>query len=73
MRERGQDTICDDSPLWDGDKASQMDMGAIKALIILEELDPKELQKILNLKGVKTVEELDALTVRNLLRYLRTT
>jgi hypothetical protein len=43
----------------------------IRALMLIKEIHPQQLQRVLDSKGVETLEQLDWLTVRNFLHYLR--
>ena len=50
---------------------SGLDLAEIKTLIDLKGIRRDELRRVLDSKGVDTLEELDPLTARNLLHYLR--
>ncbi len=53
------------------DPISGLDLAEIKTLILVKRVGQKELQRVLESKGVQTLEELDPLTAKNLLHYLR--
>ena len=50
---------------------SGLDLAEINTLILVKGVGEEELQRVLESKGVETVEELDSLTARNFLHYLR--
>jgi hypothetical protein len=50
---------------------SGIELAEIRALMLIKEVQPQQLQRILDAKGVTTLEQLDCLTVRNFLHYLR--
>ena len=52
-------------------KISGIELAEIKTLMLIKEVNAGELQQILDAKGVATLEQLDWLTARNLLHYLR--
>lgn len=52
-------------------RVSGIEAAEIKTLILIKDAGKEELQRVLDSKGVKTVEELDSLTARNFLYYLR--
>jgi hypothetical protein len=39
--------------------------------MLVKEIDPKELQRVLEKKGVEKLQDLDSLTIRNFLQYLQ--
>jgi hypothetical protein len=53
------------------DSISGLDLAEIKTLILVKQVGREELLRVLDSKGVETLEELDSLTVRNFLHYLR--
>lgn len=52
-------------------RISGIDLAEIKTLILVKEVGKEELERVLESKGVETLEELDPLTAKNLLYYLR--
>ena len=52
------------------DKISGIELAEIKTLILIKEVHVRQLQRVLNLKGVETLEQLDTPTARNFLHYL---
>jgi hypothetical protein len=48
-----------------------LDIAEIKTLMLVKEIDPNELQRLLDKKGVENLEDLDAFTIRNVLQYLQ--
>jgi len=50
---------------------SAVDIAEIKTLMLLKEVDADLLQRVLDGKGVQKLEDLDWLTIRNFLHYLR--
>jgi len=48
-----------------------LDIAEIKTLMLVKEIDPKVLQRVLDKKGVQKLEDMDTLTIRNFLRYLQ--
>ena len=48
-----------------------LDIAEIKTLMLLKEVDADQVQRVLDGKGVQKLEDLDWLTIRNLLHYLR--
>jgi len=48
-----------------------MDLAEIKTLMLLKDLDSRDVEKILDMTGVKNLDELDWLTAKNLLSYLQ--
>lgn len=55
----------------DGITVAGMDLAEIKTLMLLKDLDSRDVEKILNMTGVKNLDELDWLTAKNLLSYLQ--
>jgi hypothetical protein len=53
------------------DRISGIELAEIKILMLIKEVRPQQLQRVLDAKGVTTLEQLDCLTVRNFLHYLR--
>ena len=53
------------------DPISGLDLAEIKTLILVKGVGKEELQRVLESKGIKTLEQLDAITARNFLHYLR--
>jgi hypothetical protein len=57
---------------WDpSEKISGIEMAEIEMLMLIKEVPKEELQRVLDSKGVKKLEDLDSLTARNFLHYLR--
>jgi hypothetical protein len=54
------------------ERISGIDLAEIKTLMLIKDVPPEQLQQILDAKEVGTLEQLDWLTVRNFLHYLRT-
>jgi hypothetical protein len=50
---------------------SGIELAEIKTLMLIKEVHPERLQRVLDSKGVETLEQLDTLTARNFLHYLR--
>jgi len=50
---------------------SALDIAEIKTLMLMKEIDATQLQRVLDGKGVQKLEDLDWLTIRNFLHYLR--
>ena len=50
---------------------SAFDIAEIKTLMLLKEVEADQLQRVLDGKGVRKLEALDRLTIRNFLHYLR--
>jgi hypothetical protein len=48
-----------------------MDLAEIKTLMLLKNLNSRDVEKILGMTGVKDLEELDWLTAKNLILYLQ--
>ncbi len=48
-----------------------LDIAEIKTLMLVKDIDPKELQKVLGKKRVEKLEDLASLMIRNFLRYLQ--
>jgi hypothetical protein len=55
--------------LWE--KVSSIELAEIRTLMLIKEVHPQKLQRILDAKGVTELEQLDWLTIRNFLHYLR--
>lgn len=53
------------------DRVSGIELAEIKTLMLIKEIHLQQLQRVLDAKGVQTLEELDPLTARNFLYYLR--
>ncbi|MFH1115859.1 MAG: hypothetical protein V1792_18265 [Pseudomonadota bacterium] len=53
------------------DRITGLDLAEIKTLILVKRVGQEELQRVLESRGVETLEELDSLTARNFLYYLR--
>jgi hypothetical protein len=53
------------------EKVSGIELAEIRTLMLIKEVHPRQLQRILDACGVETLEQLDGLTVRNFLYYLR--
>ena len=48
-----------------------LDIAEIKTLMLVKEIDPKVLERLLDNNGVEKLEDLDSLTIRNFLQYLQ--
>lgn len=55
----------------DGVTVAGMDLAEIKTLMLLKDVDSRDMEKILDMTGVKNLDELDWLTAKNLLLYLQ--
>ena len=55
-----------------GKTPSGLDVAEINVLMNLKQAGHEELQRIIEARGVGRIDELDELTVRNFLAYLRT-
>ncbi|MBI5250741.1 MAG: hypothetical protein HY912_14720 [Desulfomonile tiedjei] len=53
------------------EKVSGIELAEIRTLMLIKEVHPQQLQRILDAKGVTALDHLDCLTVRNFLHYLR--
>jgi hypothetical protein len=53
------------------DKVSGIELAEIKTLMLVKDVRSELLQRVLDAKGVETLEQLDWLTARNFLYYLR--
>lgn len=53
------------------ERISGIELAEIEVLMLIKGFPPEHLQRILNAKGVTELEQLDWLTVRNFLHYLR--
>jgi hypothetical protein len=53
------------------EKISCIEMAEIEALMLLKDVRKEELQRVLDSKGVETLEDLDSLTAKNFLYHLR--
>ncbi len=47
------------------------DLAEIKTLMLLKDVSSRDVEKILDMSGVKNLEDLDWLAAKNLLLYLR--
>ncbi|GEM_PF-5285381 len=54
-----------------GPTPSGLEVAQINVLMNLKQAGQQELQRLLAAKGVRSIEELDGLTARNFLEYLR--
>ncbi len=63
--------MTDKHPRPDTRAVSALEIAEIETLMLLKEVDADRLQLILGRKGVQKLEDLDSLTVRNFLHYLR--
>jgi hypothetical protein len=52
-------------------RISGLDLAEINTLILVKDAGKAELQRVLDSKDVETLEELDSLTAKNFLQYLR--
>jgi hypothetical protein len=52
-------------------KVSGIELAEIKTLMLVKDVRSELLQRVLDAKGVETLEQLDWLTARNFLYYLR--
>jgi hypothetical protein len=52
-------------------RISGIELAEIEVLMLIKDVPPDQLQRILDAKKVETLEQLDCLTVRNFLHYLR--
>jgi hypothetical protein len=50
---------------------SGIELAEIEVLMLIKDVPPDQLQRILKAKGVTKLEQLDWLTLRNFLHYLR--
>jgi hypothetical protein len=53
------------------ERISGIELAEIEVLMLIKGVPPERLQRILSAKGVTALEQLDWLTVRNFLHYLR--
>ena len=53
------------------DRISSIELAEIKTLMLVKKVNPEQLQRVLDSRGVETLEQLDRLTARNFLHYLR--
>lgn len=53
------------------ERISFIELAEIKTLMLIKEVHPQQLHSVLDSKGVETLEQLDTLTARNFLHYLR--
>jgi hypothetical protein len=53
------------------ERISRIEMAEIKTLMLIKEVHPQQLQRVLDAQCVETLEQLDWLTARNFLHYLR--
>jgi hypothetical protein len=57
---------------WDpSEKISGIELAEIEVLMQLKKVPKEELERVLDSKGLKKLEDLDSLTARNFLHYLR--
>ena len=70
-KERGYVTTAGKDGSRDTYTSRALDIAEIKTLMLVKEVDPKELQRGLDKKGVEKLEDLDALTIRNFRQYPR--
>ena len=54
-----------------GERISGIEFAEIEILMLIKGVPPEDLQRILDAKGVTKLEQLDWLTLRNFLHYLR--
>jgi ABC-type taurine transport system substrate-binding protein len=55
----------------DARAVSALDIAEIETLMLVKEVGADRLQLVLDGKGVQKLEDLDGLTIRNFLHYLR--
>jgi hypothetical protein len=53
------------------ERVSGIELAEIKTLMLIKEIHPQQLQRVLDGCGAESLEQLDGLTVRNFLHYLR--
>jgi hypothetical protein len=53
------------------ERLSGIELAEIKTLMLVKEVRSDQLQRVLDAKGVRTLEQLDWITARNFLYYLR--
>jgi hypothetical protein len=53
------------------ERVSGIELAEIRTLMLIKEVHPQQLQRVLDGCGAETLEQLDNLTVRNFLHYLR--
>jgi hypothetical protein len=53
------------------EKISDIELAEIEVLMQIKEVSREDLQRVLDSKGVKKLKDLDPLTARNFLHYLR--
>jgi hypothetical protein len=53
------------------ERVSGIELAEIRTLMLIKEVPHRQLQRILDAKGVTALDHLDCLTVRNFLYYLR--
>jgi hypothetical protein len=53
------------------ERISGIELAEIRVLMLIKEVPFQQLQRVLDSNGVKTLEQLDWLGVRNFLHYLR--
>jgi hypothetical protein len=53
------------------ERVSGIELAEIRTLMLVKKIRDEELQRVLKTNGVETLEQLDWLTARNLLYYLR--
>jgi hypothetical protein len=63
---------CEQTTEWPEPNVTALDIAEIKILMLIKEVSPQEVERILDVNNVDSLEDLDPLTARNLLRYLQT-
>jgi hypothetical protein len=53
------------------ERISFIELAEIKTLLLIKDVHPQHLHSVLDSKGVEALEQLDTLTARNFLHYLR--
>jgi hypothetical protein len=53
------------------ERISGIELAEIRTVMLIKDVHPQQLQRVLDRCGVKTLEQLDGLTLRNFLHYLR--
>jgi hypothetical protein len=53
------------------ERTSGIELAEIKVLMLIKDVPPEDLRQVLDRSGVETLEQLDWLTARNFLYYLR--
>lgn len=54
------------------ERISGIELAEIRTLMLIKNVPAEQLQRVLDSKGVQRLEQLDGLTARNFLHYLRT-